>query len=309
MNDKIKADYKAAKDFLAIVILGGLISLMAAQKEPMQGATASLGFEQVDSSEWESPLISKSDTSMERIDSTKTDAFHAGADEKYPDVGYDADGWSLRGYMSCYELSGKHLKGKRAKRRFGLRKAKVQRDFIDSMSDKALDIAIKYDVPPSVIVAQAYIESAFGTSRMAVLANNHFGMQYRGPKRGLKGKIHCKDRDHHGRLKEYDMNVYETTWWDLYYHAQLIKGLYGRKLLDADVPLHTRWAATLCGCNDSRLLASDAKATRNKGGKYYAAACEYAAKDGKTSKYVATVNYIVRLFNLQKLDAEWLMRR
>lgn len=293
------------KVLLYVILIGVIISLTAAsQPEINDGIAASLlGPSSPDSTGQDSSTLQ---VKFKKPKGGKTDDIHAGADELYANVGYDADGWSLRGYMSSHELRGNHIKDEATKARFKKRKARVQRDFIDSMSAKALDIAIKYNVPPSLIVAQAYIESAYGTSRLAVTANNHFGMQYRGKRRGVKGKIPAKDKDKNGDYQKYDMNLYESTWWDLYHHAATLNGRYAKRVLDADIPIHKRWAAALCGCEDSRLLASDGKKQETvPGGFYYAAACGWKAQDGKTSKYVADIIYFVRLFHLEKLDHQW----
>ena len=119
----------------------------------------------------------------------------------------------------------------------------------------------------------------------------------------------AKDMDHKKKLRTYGFAKYESTWWSLFHHAMLLKKTYSRRLLKADIPLREQYFAAICGCDDSRMLASDAKAERTGGGYYYAAACEYVAKDGKTSKYVATLKYLVRLHNLNKLDEEWRARK
>lgn len=222
----------------------------------------------------------------------------------YPNQGYDKDGWSLRGYMHSEEMKAMHIKDKATKVRFINRKAKVQRDFLDSMARKVLDVGIKNNIPPSIILAQAIIESNFGTSRLAYQGNNFFGIQYRGKNRAVIGKIKAIDKNHKGKSKNYAFNHYKTTWWALHHYAQLLNRKYKKRLLVADIHIRESWMAALCGCQDTRMLASDAAAQR-KGGFYYAGACEWTANDGKTSRYVATLRYIINKYNLDKLDDQW----
>lgn len=50
----------------------------------------------------------------------------------------------------------------------------------------------KYGVPASITLAQGMLESAYGSSYLAVVANNHFGIK--AYSRGWKGKVvHCDD--------------------------------------------------------------------------------------------------------------------
>lgn len=234
----------------------------------------------------------------------KATVIHAGADEMYPDVGYDKDGWSLRGYMSSSELRGDHLKTAEAKAKLHQRKKQVIKDFIDSMSYKAKRICRKYDFPPSILVAQAYLESAYGTSRLAVKANNFFGhmMHKDFTDRGLKGKIKAYDRNIKGKLKSYYFRVYESQWWSMYYHVNMIKNNYAYRM-PKNLNKRDAYLAALCGCKDSRMLADDsAKTAKSKNGYLYAGSCAWKAKDGVTSRYIAELKYIIRLYNLEKLD-------
>jgi len=49
--------------------------------------------------------------------------------------------------------------------------------FINSVAPIALEVAGKYDLYPSVMIAQATLETGSGTSELAVLANNYFGIK------------------------------------------------------------------------------------------------------------------------------------
>lgn len=52
-----------------------------------------------------------------------------------------------------------------------------QANYIDQYSDLAVDQMRKYGIPASVILAQGLLESAAGTSSLAVNDNNHFGIK------------------------------------------------------------------------------------------------------------------------------------
>lgn len=58
--------------------------------------------------------------------------------------------------------------------------AEERRIFIEDIKDDALALARRYNVPASVIVGMAVLESGYGTSKVAVNANNIFGLKYWG---------------------------------------------------------------------------------------------------------------------------------
>jgi flagellum-specific peptidoglycan hydrolase FlgJ len=242
------------------------------------------------------------------VSHVKNKFLHAGADEHYPDLGYDADGWSKRGYMSSDEMAGKHLKGDMQKlQRFEQRKAKVKRDFVDSMSRKAVRICRKFDVPPSILVAQAILETNYGTSRLCNVANNYFGHMSRDEStpRGIAGRLKAFDRNVAGKLKSYFFRVYESNWWSMWYHLHLLEDKYAQRKVSASSK-REQYMAALCGCKDKRMLASDSKAeAERKGGFLYAGACAWTANDGVTSRYVNELRFIIKLHNLEKID-KWL---
>jgi hypothetical protein len=50
------------------------------------------------------------------------------------------------------------------------------------------------------------------------------------------------------------------------------------------------------------MLASDSNKLAANGGYLYASSCAWTAKDGVTSRYVAELQYIIKKYNLEKLD-------
>lgn len=231
---------------------------------------------------------------------------HAGAGEHYPDMGYDEDGWSCRGYMSSSEMRGEHLpkKDMQALQRLVKRKAKVRKDFVDSMSKKAVRICRHYSIPPSILVAQAILESNYGTSRLSNTANNLFGHMSGTitPQKGIEGRMKAFDKNVAGKTKSYYFRMYETVWWSMHYHLELIEGKYAHRMIKADTKRESYMAA-LCGCKDSRMLASDAMWQANNKGFLYAGACAWTANDGVTSRYVSELRFIIKKHNLDKLDS------
>jgi hypothetical protein len=238
---------------------------------------------------------------------TNVPFIHAGAGEHYPAMGYDEDGWSCRGYMSSSEMRGEHLpKGDMiALQRLEQRKAKVRKDFVDSMSKKAVRICRHYDIPPSILVAQAILESNYGTSRLSNTANNLFGHMSGSttPQKGIEGRMKAFDKNVAGKTKSYHFRMYETIWWSMHYHLKLIEGKYAYRLIKADSKRESYMAA-LCGCKDKRMLASDAMWQANNKGFLYAGACAWTAKDGVTSRYIAELRFIIQKHNLDKLDGK-----
>ncbi len=183
---------------------------------------------------------SHSNGKMTSRESVEHKYIHAGADELYPDVGYDEDGWSKRGYMSTSEFHGHHLKGDQEKlARLRTRIGKERQAFIDEISKNAKDLAIKFNVPASIIAAQAILESGYGTSRLAIVANNLFG--HMGGKtetsRGISGSVKAYDKNINGKTISYNFRKYESRWWSMWNHVQLLNKTYAPRLINIPGPV------------------------------------------------------------------------
>ena len=259
------------------------------------------------------------------IEPDTTVDFEAGFDEKqvsidsaYNAKDYDAFGFPKRGYLFSSEARAEHLTNMMDKQRFLKKYQEMKEKFIDSVAHIVLStgnagygqsLSVQLDIPPSILIAQALVESRYGTSRLSVEGTNFHGMMWRDRKhkdrKGVAGKMLVSDKNIAGKTKQYNFVKYESPWWSAFYHAQTLNNGYRHRLLDADIPLRERWMAALCNCKDSRMLASDAKRNVKKGGYLYAGACAWKARDGKTSKYVATLRYIVRIHSLEKYDQLW----
>jgi flagellum-specific peptidoglycan hydrolase FlgJ len=254
--------------------------------------------------DYKDSVAERSHVSGKMISKEPIKYIHAGSDEEYPDVGYDEDGWSNRGYMSTSEFQGSHLKGNQEKlAKLLTRISKERQAFINDISKNAKDLSSKFNVPASIIAAQAILESGYGTSRLANVANNLFG-HMGGPtetSRGISGSVKAYDKDINGKTISYSFRKYESRWWSMWNHVQLLNKTYASRLIN--IPnKREAWLAAICGCNDSRMLASDSKKLADNGGYLYASACAWAANDGITSRYVAELRNIINSYNLAKLD-------
>lgn len=66
------------------------------------------------------------------------------------------------------------------------------KEYCDKYSNEARKQMQKYGVPASITLAQGLLESGYGSSYLAVVANNHFGIK--AYSRGWKGPVvHCDD--------------------------------------------------------------------------------------------------------------------
>lgn len=92
-------------------------------------------------------------------------------------------------------------------------------DYILRFQSVAIAEHRKYNIPASVKMAQGLIESAAGTSKMAVEINNHFGMKCfsRNCKKGHCSNFH--DDSHKDFFRKFD-----SAWASWRAHSQLLTG-------------------------------------------------------------------------------------
>lgn len=95
----------------------------------------------------------------------------------------------------------------------------AQKRYIDRFSGLAITEMEKYGIPASISLAQGLLESAAGTSYLAINNNNHFGVKCFA-KNCPKG--HCTNRkdDSH---KDF-FRKYESPWESWRAHSQLLCG-------------------------------------------------------------------------------------
>ncbi|MDI1354892.1 MAG: glucosaminidase domain-containing protein [bacterium] len=65
-------------------------------------------------------------------------------------------------------------------------------NYIDSYAEEAIEQMVQFNIPASVILAQAILESRSGTSELAKRSNNHFGIKCHN---GWEGDTILKDDD------------------------------------------------------------------------------------------------------------------
>lgn len=84
----------------------------------------------------------------------------------------------------------------------------------------------KYGIPASIKLAQAILESGRGTSRLAVQANNHFGMkcrEFNNPIMELiDGCIDYPDSDRYGNWSKAKFLNFKTVWASYRAHSLLL---------------------------------------------------------------------------------------
>jgi flagellum-specific peptidoglycan hydrolase FlgJ len=156
-------------------------------------------------------------------------------------------------------------------------------EFIKELAKLAIDESSRVDwkVPPSLIVAQAVLESNYGRSMLAKKANNYFGHKWRGE----GGWILADDDQPKERFTKY-----KSRWFSVRAHTNLLMSpLYHGRLKGS--PTLENWLDALCGSSDSVVSKRFVKG----GGMVYATACY-------NSCYACKLRAVVERWNLQKLD-------
>jgi len=115
----------------------------------------------------------------------------------------------------------------------------VTRAYIDRYAPLAVAEMYRSGVPASITLAQGILESASGRSRLAVEANNHFGIQCH---RGWTGK-RIQEKDN-GEIR--DFRVYESVADSYRDHSDFLRG--NRRyaaLFELDITDYKGWAKGL----------------------------------------------------------------
>ena len=111
----------------------------------------------------------------------------------------------------------------------------VRQEYIRKYRDLAVEQMDKYGIPASITLAQACLESANGTSRLAVKANNHFGIKCK----EWNGKKIYHNDDERGECFRKYRNV-EESYRD---HSEFLKnGLRYQSLFDLKPTDYKAWA-------------------------------------------------------------------
>lgn len=239
------------------------------------------------------------DAELYQLTDVKTELVHAGRFDKVP-VGTKYDRMGLptdRKWLTASEWQGKHLKDPVDKSMFKTWKVIHMNTFINYISKAALDetkVPEYSKITPSLISAQAILESAFGLSRVAVIADNLYGH-----------KCHsCPDSSDfiiaHDDSADDKFKVKSSRWVSIRDHSKLLMSKYFHRIpknrqANPDIK---DWLDALCNCG-RELSVEKAKAAHDRGEYSYATSC-YTGKDGYAKKIM---NYI-KSYKLDKLDGK-----
>tara|TARA_R110001592_G_scaffold255416_3_gene519041 strand:+ start:8404 stop:9288 length:885 start_codon:yes stop_codon:yes gene_type:complete len=219
---------------------------------------------------------------------------YAGRTDKVKNAEYNSLGLPKdRYWMTSGEWHGKHIKNmpiNNAKKKLLLTRFKTWKQLhIKSFIDEMLKSAVKEhetfsEIPPSLIVAQAIIETNFGLSKLAVVGNNYFGHKYRGS--NPLAYIVAADDSPTDRFTKY-----KSTWFSLRHHTRnvLMRLYYPRCKGKSDLD---SWLNALCGA----INAKESKKFVDAGNYVYATSCMTEVC------YAQKLKNIIEAFNLDIFD-------
>ena len=113
-------------------------------------------------------------------------------------------------------------------------------DYIERFKNVALQFEHEYGIPASITLAQGLLESYVGESKMALEANNHFGIKAYHWQGEVYGR--CDSLNQVGYRK---YGCAEDSYLD---HAKFLKGPRYSALYDLDVTDYRSWAQGLRDC-------------------------------------------------------------
>ena len=115
------------------------------------------------------------------------------------------------------------------------KKAKVY-GYIDKYLEVSKQEANLYNIPVSIILAQALLESNAGDSKLASKENNHFGIKCNANSGNAPCANYTDDSPH-------DMfRVFETAWFSFREHSKLLTGKRYKHLLELPRTDYKNWA-------------------------------------------------------------------
>ena len=88
--------------------------------------------------------------------------------------------------------------------------------YIETYKDVAMEEMRRHGIPASIKLAQGILESGFGNSDLAVLANNHFGIKCH----GWPGRTYYKDDDEPDEC----FRAYDNPLQSFYDHSEFLTG-------------------------------------------------------------------------------------
>lgn len=189
-----------------------------------------------------------------------------------------------REWLTSYEWRGEHLidSSERRRRNFSNWKKEHIQNFISEWGFYATEECKATNVPASIIIAQAILESNWGLSRLAVEANNYFGHKCRNINDDF---IIAADDSPNDKFTKY-----KSVWNNIRNHSNILSGMYKRRLKGNK--LH-HWLEALCG----GMTIEDSKEFVEKGNKVYATSC-YTGEECYSKK----LKRIINCYKLYKYD-------
>jgi hypothetical protein len=103
-------------------------------------------------------------------------------------------------------------------------------------------------IPTSIILAQAIAESQFGTSELAIKANNHFGVKWKPEFDSPYILVYDDDKDRRGKLIPSKFVKYSSAEESFRHHSEVLKKDRYAKLFKYDIMDYRSWAKGLSEC-------------------------------------------------------------
>ena len=92
-------------------------------------------------------------------------------------------------------------------------------EYIETYKEWAIYHMYKYKIPASITLAQAILESAGGTSHLAIYGNNHFGIKDKPEWKGdvitnpNDGELYRKYSDSHNSYEDHSLFLTQRPWY------------------------------------------------------------------------------------------------
>lgn len=127
--------------------------------------------------------------------------------------------------------------------------ADVPSSFFSTFAEIAQNEMRNHDIPASIKLGQAALESGWGKSELAVKGNNYFGIKCRNNNECTNRTFKMKDDDYdaEGNLIKSTFMAFNTPQESFYMHSQFLKGNMSRygKLFDLPKGDYKAWARGL----------------------------------------------------------------
>ena len=118
--------------------------------------------------------------------------------------------------------------------------------YIENHKDIAMVEMRRTGIPASIKLAQAILESRYGTSSFAKESNNHFGIKCKQYWKGHKYYHKDDDNDKNGNLIKSCFRAYDHVWDSYIDHSNFLQGsIYYEPLFRIDKKNYKDWALSL----------------------------------------------------------------